>query len=295
MEFLNQKRFDDITLDAPNADKIAKLMDWYVIRLEGGTDEDAQKLLADEPKPANAWTAPVVPKGEAKPAGVIETKEEAKEVSENGSTKRKKETKEEELSGGSGSESDKGSEGASPKAKKKKKTPIEALEDALDSKSEIDGESEEVSNRMENETETISADEDEKETTTGEPKPAEKKVRTVSGDSAASNGTQEEGEEGKKSGGEEKKEEKEEKEKVRETPKPKEPEVEELPQLHRTSSVFLRNLSPGVPKAEVEALCQKYPGFLRAALADPQPDRKWYRRGWVTFKRNVNIKGKFIN
>ena len=60
--------------------------------------------------------------------------------------------------------------------------------------------------------------------------------------------------------------------------------------LHRTSSIFLRNLPPTVTKVEVEAMCNKYPGFLRSAIADPAPDRRWFRRGWVTFKREVKIK-----
>lgn len=34
----------------------------------------------------------------------------------------------------------------------------------------------------------------------------------------------------------------------------------------------------------------RYDGFLRVALADPQPERRWMRRGWVTFKRDANIK-----
>lgn len=34
----------------------------------------------------------------------------------------------------------------------------------------------------------------------------------------------------------------------------------------------------------------RYDGFLRVALADPQPERRWLRRGWVTFKRDANIK-----
>lgn len=29
---------------------------------------------------------------------------------------------------------------------------------------------------------------------------------------------------------------------------------------------------------------------MRVALADPQPERRWLRRGWVTFKRDANIK-----
>ncbi|QQP38797.1 Serrate RNA effector molecule -like protein [Caligus rogercresseyi] len=57
--------------------------------------------------------------------------------------------------------------------------------------------------------------------------------------------------------------------------------------LHRTASIFLRNLAPTITKQEVEAMCKRYSGFLRAAIADPQPDRRWFRRGWVTFERGV--------
>merc|ERR1719210_2905744 len=60
--------------------------------------------------------------------------------------------------------------------------------------------------------------------------------------------------------------------------------------LHKTSSIFLRNLPPTVTKVEVEAMCKRYDGFLRSAIADPAPDRRWFRRGWVTFKREVKIK-----
>ena len=54
--------------------------------------------------------------------------------------------------------------------------------------------------------------------------------------------------------------------------------------LHRTASIFLRSLNPSITKQEVEAMCKRYPGFLRAAIADPAPDRRWFRRGWVTFQ-----------
>lgn len=60
--------------------------------------------------------------------------------------------------------------------------------------------------------------------------------------------------------------------------------------LHRTSSIFLRNLAPSITKSEIEAVCQKFDGYLRVAIADPLVERRWYRRGWVTFKRDVNIK-----
>lgn len=60
--------------------------------------------------------------------------------------------------------------------------------------------------------------------------------------------------------------------------------------LHKTSSIFLRNLAPTITKAEVEAMCKRFDGYLRVAIADPLAERRWFRRGWVTFKRNVNIK-----
>ncbi|KRZ10421.1 Serrate RNA effector molecule -like protein [Trichinella zimbabwensis] len=60
--------------------------------------------------------------------------------------------------------------------------------------------------------------------------------------------------------------------------------------LHKTSSIFLRNLAPTITKQELEALFKRYPGFLRVALAEPLPDRRFYRRGWVSFRRDVNVK-----
>ncbi|CAD6194737.1 unnamed protein product [Caenorhabditis auriculariae] len=60
--------------------------------------------------------------------------------------------------------------------------------------------------------------------------------------------------------------------------------------IHKTSSVFLRNIPPSVTFEELETLCKKSPGFLRLALSDAISERKFYRRGWATFKRDVNIK-----
>ena len=65
--------------------------------------------------------------------------------------------------------------------------------------------------------------------------------------------------------------------------------------LHKVTSIFLRNLSPTITKQEVEAMCRRYPGFLRAAIADPSPERRWFRRGWVTFERDIKIKDICFN
>ncbi|KAK7586146.1 hypothetical protein V9T40_004022 [Parthenolecanium corni] len=72
-------------------------------------------------------------------------------------------------------------------------------------------------------------------------------------------------------------------------PKAEVPEVKPRP-LHKTFSIFLRNLAPTVTREEIENICKKFPGFLRVAIADPQPERRWFRRGWVTFERDVDIK-----
>lgn len=71
--------------------------------------------------------------------------------------------------------------------------------------------------------------------------------------------------------------------------KPKESDPPPRP-LHKTCSLFMRNIAPNIAQAEIVALCKRYPGFMRVALSDPQPERRFFRRGWVTFDRSVNIK-----
>ncbi len=61
-------------------------------------------------------------------------------------------------------------------------------------------------------------------------------------------------------------------------------------QLHRTTSIFLRNLPPSTTKVDLENLFKAHKGFKRIALSDPAPERGFFRRGWATFDANVNIK-----
>ena len=42
-------------------------------------------------------------------------------------------------------------------------------------------------------------------------------------------------------------------------------------------------------------MCKQYPGFLRVALQDPQPERRFSRRGWVTYTNDVNVKETCYN
>jgi hypothetical protein len=294
MEFLDKKRFDDLTLDSPHADKLIKLMDWYVIRLEDGTDEDAIKLLCEEP---------VKPKPPPAPK-VDEPKQVEKTADGKVSKAVKNGEKNDDISGESGSDSDgekiSDDEEGSPKASRKRRiseakaAPASpTVEDEKDEDNNIadlaekDGKAKDDS-LMEDEADNISADEEEPR----RKKLAGKRRKSSGGDSARSSGGEIDDEKVEKANDVESNDESgKTSKKVDETASiPALTEIELLPQLHRTASIFLRNLAPSISKAEVEGLCKKYPGFLRVAIADPQADRRWFRRGWVTFRRNVNIK-----
>jgi len=60
--------------------------------------------------------------------------------------------------------------------------------------------------------------------------------------------------------------------------------------LKRPLSIFMRTLPANVTKADLEAVCKRYPGFLRVAMSEPSPERRYSRRCWATFESNVNIK-----
>uniref|UniRef100_A0A3B4YHF7 Serrate RNA effector molecule homolog (Arabidopsis) n=1 Tax=Seriola lalandi dorsalis TaxID=1841481 RepID=A0A3B4YHF7_SERLL len=89
--------------------------------------------------------------------------------------------------------------------------------------------------------------------------------------------------------GEEEKQKENVEEEKKEEKKPKDDSPRPRP-LHRTCSLFMRSIAPTISKAEIIALCRRYPGFLRVCLSDPHPERRFFRRCWVTFDRSVNIK-----
>ncbi|KAA3675618.1 uncharacterized protein DEA37_0006329 [Paragonimus westermani] len=60
--------------------------------------------------------------------------------------------------------------------------------------------------------------------------------------------------------------------------------------LHKTASIFFRALPPSVTEAELRELCASQPGFLRLALWEPVPERRFMRHAWATYKPTVNIK-----
>lgn len=44
MEIMEEKRLDQVTIDADQSEKLVKLLDTIVIKLEGGTETDLQAL-----------------------------------------------------------------------------------------------------------------------------------------------------------------------------------------------------------------------------------------------------------
>lgn len=60
--------------------------------------------------------------------------------------------------------------------------------------------------------------------------------------------------------------------------------------LHKTTSIFMRNLAPSITKQDLEALAKNYDGFKRVSLSDPAPERGFLRRGWITFESYVDVR-----
>ncbi|XP_035772134.1 serrate RNA effector molecule homolog, partial [Neolamprologus brichardi] len=122
-----------------------------------------------------------------------------------------------------------------------------------------------------------------------------KRKRSLSADSGEGSASDSDSShsDGEKDEDEEKEEEEDDGEHERRKERGKEREKEAPPKprpLHLTTSLFIRSIPPEVSKDEITALCRRYSGFLRVALSDPQPERRFFRRCWVTFDRSVNIK-----
>lgn len=51
IELLNKNKFDKVIVDADQSEQLVKIMDIFVILLEGGTESDFQVLESNEGKP----------------------------------------------------------------------------------------------------------------------------------------------------------------------------------------------------------------------------------------------------
>lgn len=259
---LDNNWLDSMSLDMDHGLAIIKLLDAAVIKMEGGTDFDLQVLEAptaalaagSDASSSGGEKSQVDPSGGSAPTGSEPTVSPTDEVTggEAGNTK----------------DSEKDCEDAKRNGKKEKG---EEEEDEEEKKDEEEEEEQKTAKKGRKRKRSVSAD-------SGEGSASDS-------DSSHSDGEKEEDEE--------KEEEEEDRgdERRKERGKEREKEVPAKPRpLHLTTSLFIRSIPPEVSKEEITALCRRYPGFLRVALSDPQPERRFFRRCWVTFDRSVNIK-----
>lgn len=80
-EFVENGRFEKLSVDADQTDKLVKLLDAFVIKLEGGSDADL--LVLDEP-PVGAEAAPSAPKMSAAGVAKVASEAEPRPVSADG-------------------------------------------------------------------------------------------------------------------------------------------------------------------------------------------------------------------
>ena len=65
--------------------------------------------------------------------------------------------------------------------------------------------------------------------------------------------------------------------------------------LHKTSSIFLRSLPANITVEEIEQLFKKYPEFLRIAISEPQIDKKFQRKAWISFERQFDVRTIYLS
>ncbi|XP_023313188.1 serrate RNA effector molecule homolog isoform X2 [Anoplophora glabripennis] len=306
LDLLRNGKIGNISVDCAKTNELLKLLDTVVIKLEGGTDEDLalleqeyeemeQKYREQKAKEAEAEKAKEAREAEAnikKEEGELDS-EKTKQGEENKQNGEVDDSKEE--AGEITNDKDEEPEKENEEEKKDEEKPVEEKEAEEEEEGEEPKEKEDESKEAEEneKDEKMEVEEKKSEEEEGEAK-EKKRKRSYSGSSSGSSSSSSDSEE------EAEKKDKDEKETEKEPVEKKEEDVHSVDEdvakpekpksLHKTTSIFLRNLAPTITKQEVEAMCSRYDGFLRVALADPQPERRWLRRGWVTFKRDANIK-----
>ncbi|XP_060635793.2 serrate RNA effector molecule homolog isoform X3 [Anolis sagrei] len=245
--------FEGLQLDIDKATAIIKVLDAAVIKMEGGTENDL-KILEQEEEEERQEKAELAKKEENR---LLELERKGAEKDDGKKEEAKKASNEEAAEDKAKNASEEEEE---KRAEKKEEPDKEAKKSSHKRKRKRSGDDsydEGSVSESDSESESGRPEEDDKE----EEKPKEEKEAAA----AAKEGE--------------------------ESPKAKEKDGEPKPRpLHKTCSLFVRNIAPNISQAEIVALCKRYPGFMRVALSDPQPERRFFRRGWITFDRSVNIK-----
>jgi len=248
-EFMEQGKFDGLSLDGEKQDALIKVLDSVVIKLEGGSDFDLTVL--DHPDPEDE-----------------EKKEESNKTEGNSDPK-------------SSTTSQDTFDDENAALMKKAKEFLNFMDPSDDKEKE-----ESKKRKREEDEEKVPENKEEVDTEANSDEKSEEKESTDPSEETKKNDEEDP----------EIKEEGEKDDTVVEEDMDNDQKESIKPRaLHKTSSIFLRNLAPTITKQEVEAMCKRFDGFLRSAIADPAPDRRWFRRGWVTFKRDVKIKDICFN
>ncbi|KAM3869449.1 serrate RNA effector molecule homolog [Diretmus argenteus] len=268
MFLMENSWLDGVSLDIERSQAIIKVMDAAVIKMEGGTDHDLHILDLPSEEEEEREKLAAVSGGSEPPK-----REDLKTMDGDRKPPAEKDKNEKEESNSVSTERvSRAAEGESLKEEGEKEAPKEEMSEPkkLRRKRKHSGDSEDEATASESD-----SDSDSDSNSISSDKPTNKEEMEDKDEE------EEDGEEGKpmEEVEEEKKEEK----------KPKDDAPRPRP-LHRTCSLFMRSIAPTISKAEIVALCRRYPGFLRVCLSDPHPERRFFRRCWVTFDRSVNIK-----
>ncbi|KAF7688411.1 hypothetical protein HF521_013218 [Silurus meridionalis] len=283
--------FDNITMDIDRAPQILKILDAAVIKMEGGAEYDLRILeqpIEDEDereRPTPGGPPSETQKRDETRGAEIERKVSVKKDVKEGETG---DVGIKDADAEAGSERDKPDNEAPPEEisepkkmskKRKRKHSGDSEDEASASESESDSDSDSNSHSSEKPTERQREAEGEGD---------------MEGEGDGGNEEGEEKEDEEEEEGEDVKGRKEEKQSEREKEKEEKKVKDDQPPkprpLHMTCSLFMRSIAPTISKAEIVALCRRFPGFMRVCLSEPQPERRFFRRCWVTFDRGVNIK-----
>lgn len=307
LELFNAGKIDEHSLDHGHDEELIKLLDTVVIKLEDGTEEDFA-LLEQEYQDSIRYKTnqqnrlegkdrkdveEVIPLKDGETVNLttqddVVMQEDTPVVSKEEEKKTNGEDKMDEDK--IDDDEDDGEVKCEEKNGKDNEEGEDKAEENESSEKNEDKEDDEVKETDDGEVKPEETDANEGEVKAKEKKkkePSEKRKRSYSGSSSSSSSSSSSDSEDEKKDDEPEVKDKE--------PEPIEvkPKQEEKPRpryIYKTTSICLRNLAPTITKQEIVAMCSRYDGFLRLALAEPQPERRWLRRGWLTFKRDANIK-----
>ncbi|XP_030648519.1 serrate RNA effector molecule homolog isoform X2 [Chanos chanos] len=261
--------FDSVCLDIERAPQIIKILDAAVIKMEGGAENDLRILeQPNEEEEERERVGSEAPKRDEVRSMDTDRKPSA-------------ESQDKEGEGGVSDKDVSASAGVGLGEEKSEKDP--SIQDTPETKKLSKKRKRKRSGDSEDEASVSESDSDSDSDSHCSEKPLDRE-----GEDGEDKEEEEEEE------GEDVKERKEEKQKEREKEKEEKKAKDDQPPrprpLHKTCSLFMRSIAPTISKAEIVALCRRYPGFMRVCLSEPQPERRFFRRCWVTFDRSVNIK-----